>query len=194
MRKKLIEQLNHYEPFNEQEAADRTVILSELKENSRIFFRENRLAHMTASGWVLNSAHDRILMCFHNIYHSWSWLGGHADGREDLLAAAIAEVKEESGLTDVVPVTDDVFSLEVLTVDGHEKNGQYVPSHLHLNITYLLEADDSQALRAKTDENSAVAWFLPGEAAERSSEEWFKARIYAKLNRKLLQKGIISGL
>ena len=35
-------------------------------------------------------------MVYHNIYNSWSWLGGHADGETDLLAVALREVKEEA--------------------------------------------------------------------------------------------------
>ena len=54
-------------------------------------------------------------------------------------------LKEESGLARVRPVSEDIYSLEVLTVDGHEKRGAYVGSHLHLNVTYLLEADENDA-------------------------------------------------
>ena len=124
-------------------------------------------------------------MAYHNLYGSWAWLGGHADGQQDLLAAAIREVQEESGLTAVRAVTPDIFSLEILTVDGHEKHGRYVSSHLHLNVTYLLEADPAAPVRRKPDENSAVAWFGLEEAVAASSEPWFRERIYRKLNAKL---------
>ena len=82
-------------------------------------------------------------MAYHRLYDSWAWLGGHADGDRDLLAVALREVREESGLAEVHPVSEDLYSLEILTVDGHEKHGRYVSSHLHLNVTYLLEADPS---------------------------------------------------
>ena len=126
-------------------------------------------------------------MAYHKIYDSWAWLGGHADGERNLLETALREVREESGVTHVKPLSEDIFSVEVLTVDGHEKNGSYVSSHLHLNITYLLEADESDALHKKEDENCAVAWFGLEEAVEASTEEWFKKRIYRKLNEKLKQ-------
>ena len=48
---------------------------------------------------------------------------------------AVREAKEESGLARVRPVSEDIYSLEVMTVDGHEKRGAYVGSHLHLNVT-----------------------------------------------------------
>ena len=113
------------------------------------------------------------------------WLGGHADGDHDLLAVALREAQEESGLAAVRAVSPELFSVEILTVDGHEKRGHYVPSHLHLNVTYLLEADPALPIRCKPDENSRVGWFGLDEAVAASSEPWFRERIYSKLNAKL---------
>ena len=180
-----IEDIEKYVPFNEQEERDKALIMGCLERFDDIFMRENAPAHMTASAWVVNPAHDKALMAYHNIYNSWSWLGGHADGERDLLKVALREVSEESGVTRVRPVSNDIFSLEVLTVDGHVKRGKYVSSHLHLNVTYLIEADDHQMLRIKADENSGVQWFTLQGAVDASSEPWFSAHIYTKLNQKL---------
>ena len=183
----LLQQIENYIPFNEQEARDKQLIAAALRQYGDIFTRENEVLHMTVSAWAVNRSRDKVLMVYHNIYHSWSWLGGHADGEEDLLAVALREVREESSVRSVRPVTEDIFSLEVLTVDGHQKRGQYVSSHLHLNVTYLLEADDTEPLTVRETENSAVGWFPLEEAVQASSEPWFQARIYTKLNEKLRQ-------
>lgn len=185
--KNLQAQLEAYQPFNEQEAADKELILNCLKCEADLFTRENKLAHMTASAWVVNKERTKVLMAYHNIYNSWSWLGGHADGETDLLQVALKEVREESGVTNVHPVSEEIYSLESLTVDGHVKRGKYVSSHLHLNVTYLLEADEQEVLSVKADENSGVAWFALEEAVAASSEEWFREHIYKKLNAKLLK-------
>lgn len=182
---KLIHQIENYIPFNEQEEKDRNLILHSLKTEENIFTRENTLAHMTASAWVVNPARDCVLMIYHNIYNSWSWLGGHADGDHDLLRVAMKEVMEESGVKTLRPVTENIFSLECLTVDGHVKKGEYVSSHLHLNVTYLLEACEEDTLVIKQDENSGVKWFGLEEAVDASSEPWFQEHIYRKLNCKL---------
>ena len=181
----LIRQIEAYVPFNEQEARDREELLRRLKSGEELFERSNLSAHMTASAWIVNPERTQVLMAYHNIYDSWAWLGGHADGERDLLQVALKEAREESGLRDVRPVTGEIYSLEILTVDGHEKKGKYVPSHLHLNLTYLLEADPGQALHMKADENSGVKWFTPEGAIEASTETWFRERIYSKLNAKL---------
>ena len=184
-RKELISKIKKYQPFNEQEEMDKALILNWIETQENAFSRENTVAHMTASAWVVNKERSKVLMIYHNIYNSWSWLGGHADGETDLLAVAVREVKEEAGITNVRPVSDEIFSLESLTVDGHVKKGRYVSNHLHLNVTYLLEADSEEAVSVKADENSGVAWFTPGEALKKSTEPWFVEHVYGKLVKKL---------
>ena len=157
----LRQQLIAYRPWNEQEERDREELLRRLDSHEDLYTRANTAAHFTASAWVVSPDRKQVLMAYHRLYDSWAWLGGHADGDRDLLAVALREVREESGLTEVRPVSEDLYSLEILTVDGHEKHGRYVSSHLHLNVTYLLEADPSAAIRPKPDENSRVGWFSP---------------------------------
>ena len=181
----IYEQIKAYRPWNEQERQDQVLILDFLRKNSDAFYRTNLLAHMTASAWVVNPQRSKVLMVYHRLYDSWSWAGGHADGEEDLLAVALREVREETGVQRLRPVTEDIYSLEVLTVDGHEKHGKYVPSHLHLNLAYLLEAEENQPLRVCEAENSGVAWFSLTDALSASTEPWFVERIYNKLNEKL---------
>ena len=190
---RLIEEIEKYEPFNEMEERDKELILRALRREENVFSRENSLCHMTASAWISSPDRTKVLMAYHNIYDSWSWLGGHADGDTDLLRVALKEAEEESGLSKVKPLMQDIFSLEVLTVDGHMKKGKYVSSHLHLNVTYLLEADDREMVHAKEDENTGVRWFSPEDAVAASSEPWFREHIYSKLNEKLYAYRALTG-
>lgn len=242
-----------YEPFNEQEAADKPVILRALRENPACFDRAAQ-AHMACSIWVVDPSLTQTLLVYHNIYDSWSWIGGHADGEHNLAAVALRELEEETGVsgarlvpckpcsqlnaqiaeaqapttsnahatnvgrhgttssaTDSGSDTDSsatnalslagtpryantsdstaapnlIYSLEVLTVNGHEKRGVYVSSHLHLNVTYLAVADPHEPLRVKPDENSGVRWVPLDDAIALSTEPWIRARIYRKLIDKL---------
>ena len=182
---KIYQDIARYRPWNEQEQRDKAEILAFLDRNEDAFLRTNRIAHMTASAWVVNPARDKVLMIYHRIYDSWSWTGGHADGETDLLGVALRELREETGVRHVRPVSEEIYSLETVTVDGHEKRGEYVPSHLHLNVTYLLEASEEDSLQICEAENSGVRWFGLDEALAASSEPWFVERIYKKLNDKL---------
>ncbi len=181
----LLQQVLAYTPWNEQEEADKKILLSFLNSGEDILTRNNEVAHLTASAWVVSPDRSSVLMAYHNLYDSWAWLGGHADGDGDLMAVAMREVTEESGLSALRPLQDGIFSLETLCVNGHEKRGKYVSSHLHLNVTYLFEGDCAASLAIKPDENSAVAWIPVSEIAEKSTEPWFVQRIYGKLCQKV---------
>lgn len=176
--------LRAYRPWNEQEENDRSVMLEMLRAGQELFTRDNRTAHFTASSWIVDAEREHILMAYHNIYQAWAWTGGHADGEKDLLAVALREANEETGVH-ARALSPGIFSLEILTVDGHIKKGAYVPSHLHLNITYLLEADRSEPLKVKPDENEAVRWFTKEDALKNCREKWMVERVYSKLNEKL---------
>ncbi|MBQ2960063.1 MAG: NUDIX hydrolase [Oscillospiraceae bacterium] len=178
---KIRQDIEKYSPCCEQEERDKKLILDFLDNNEDAFQRSNLIAHMTASSWVVNPKRDKVLMVYHKIYDSWSWTGGHADGDTDLAAVALREVREETGVKSARLLSDEIFSLEILTVDGHEKRGEYVPSHLHMNVTYLVEADDSDSLSICEEENSDVQWFSPEAALKASTEPWFVERIYKKL-------------
>ena len=242
-----------YQPFNEQEAVDKQVILRALRDDPNCFDRSAQ-AHMACSIWVVDPTYTQTLLVYHNIYDSWSWIGGHADGERDLAAVALRELEEETGVAharlvecempttiralgakageesdtgevgkahvkksgeDAPPdksageiasentcslhgvcslrgvrgehgkVHSPIFSLEVLTVDGHEKRGRYVSSHLHLNVTYLAVADPAEPIRIKPDENSGVKWVPLEDAVTLSTEPWIRNRIYRKLIDKL---------
>ncbi len=178
------EQLQNYKPFNEQEEKDKEAMLSFLNHSENVFTRDNTIAHFSASSWLVNKDRTKVIMVYHNLYDSWAWTGGHADGDEDLLRVAVKEAEEETGLKMVTAVKPDIFSIEILTVNGHIKRDSYVSSHLHINVTYLLEADEGQDLSVKPDENSGVRWFTLEEAIAACSEPWMK-QIYRKLNEKL---------
>jgi len=173
--------IEHYRTINEQEKCDKRVILDFMNKNSDYLDRTNQVAHFTTSIWTVNKEHTKTLMVYHNIYNSWSWIGGHADGEENLSKVAMRELQEETGVKNAKLVSDDIFSLEIITVDGHIKKGIYVPSHLHLNITYLAEADEKEMLLVKEDENQAVKWWTFEEALKVSTEPWMVERVYKKL-------------
>ena len=177
--------IENYIPVNRQEEKDKQLMLQIIEREGIPLGREPE-AHFTVSAIVLNHERNQFLFVYHNIYDSWSWMGGHMDGDPDPKRVILKEVREESGLSDVSFLTDDIISLEVLTVEGHVKRGEYVYGHLHLNVTYLLEADSNAPLRIKPDENKGVRWFPLDQFTSVSNEKWFNEHIYNKLYRRIL--------
>ncbi len=187
----LKKEIEKYVPFNEQEEKDRELILEIFESEKDILTRENKKCHFTVSAWIISPDRKKVLMCYHNIYNSWAWLGGHADGDADLKKVILKEIEEESGIRNIKFLSEDIFSLEILTVNGHIKKGKYVSSHLHLNITYLLEASTNLKLSVKPDENSGLDWINTEDISVKSTEKWFVDNIYSKLIEKVKKYIII---
>ena len=149
-----VDEIRAYTPQNEQEAADQRLILEYIRLfPDNILTRDNEIAHLSSSGFVVNADGTRVLMAHHNIYRVWAWTGGHADGEGDLLSVALREAREETGVEHIRPLSPAIASLDILPVWGHVKRGKWVPSHQHLNVSYLLVADESDALQIREGEN-----------------------------------------
>ena len=183
----LKEQIENYIPYNEQEENDKEMMLKYIDKFEDVLTRENRMCHFTASNWIVNKERTKVLMIYHNIYKSWAWTGGHADGDSDLLHVALKEVEEETGLKNLKILSDGIFGIQIVTVDSHIKRGKFVPSHLHLDCCFLLEADENEVVKIKADENSGVEWIDVDKATEVTNEEKMKP-IYTKLNEKMKAK------
>lgn len=182
----MYEQLKNYQPQNEQEEKDLEAILLFIDRNPDVLVRTNLVAHLTSSAIIMNQKMDKVLFIHHNIYNSWGWVGGHNDGDPDFLNVAIKEAKEETGVTNIKPFSDDILGVDVIYVQNHMKHGAYVPDHVHLNVTYLLVADESDDLTIKPDENSGVKWFSFEEVFNHITEPRMKP-IYNKLIHRALK-------
>ena len=187
----LKENLEEFEPYNEQEEVDKKIILDYINNFDDTLTRQNKYGHFTSSAFVLNKERTKILMVYHKIYNSWAWPGGHSDGDSNLLNVAMKEAKEETGIKNVIPIFKNIYSIEIISVNGHEKREKYISSHVHLNVTYLLEADEKEKIHIKEDENSGVKWVPIDNVLDLTSETWVRDRVYAKIIEKMKKDGVI---
>jgi ADP-ribose pyrophosphatase YjhB (NUDIX family) len=177
---KWVDSIKNYIPCNEQEKSDKEIIIKAINEFDDILARDNEVIHITSSAFVVNKNRDKVLMVHHNIYNSWSWTGGHADGEENLLLVAMNELKEETGVKSISAVSKKIYSLDILPVFGHIKKGVYISSHLHISVAYLIEVDENEVLVVKPDENSDVKW-IPIDEIDLYSKEPHMKKIYEKI-------------
>ncbi len=146
-------------PFNPAEAESIAATLAFLEEHDRFWQRDNYVGHLTASAWVVNPAKSHVLLTHHRKFNCWLQVGGHVDeGDESLLAAALREAKEESGIQAIEPLQANIFD-----IGHHPINTAKEPPHVHYDIRYLLVARTMDFVVSK--ESNDLAWVPLAEVA-----------------------------
>lgn len=174
--------IKKYRPYNEQEARDKKLMLWYLQQfGGKALGRDCFSGHFTTSVFLFNKEHTKVLMCYHLIDKSWAWLGGHADGIADLKSVALREVEEESSLSCRLINDGNVAGLTVIPIGGHVKRGKFVSSHIHLDVAFVGEADETKALQIKADENSGLWWIKIDELEQKIEDKWKMENAYRKL-------------
>ncbi|HEY5228121.1 MAG TPA: NUDIX hydrolase [Opitutaceae bacterium] len=109
--------------------------------------------HLTGSAWVVSADRRQTLLTHHRKLGKWLQLGGHADGDPDLLAVALREAREESGLTRIAAVSRSLFDVDrhLIPARGSE------PAHWHHDLRFMIEADPSELL-VISSESKDLAW------------------------------------
>lgn len=166
---KTTQMIKSYVPKNEQEEKDKQYFI-DCESKEQILTRDNERSHLTSSSFIINKERTKVLCIYHNLYNSWTFVGGHADGDDDMLYVAKKETEEETSLKKFKVIYDKPISLESIPIAGHVKRGKYVPAHVHLNVTYLFEADEKENIHIKADENSNIAWLTFDELLRKSTE------------------------
>ena len=128
----------------------------ELHRLTRPFDEDADPVHVTASAVVVGPR--GVLLHRHKRLGIWIQPGGHVEPNEPLLAAALRETAEETGLA-AQPVDDSPVHIDVHAAPkGHE----------HLDVRFLLRADGDP--NPALGESPDVAWFGWDEAAAVSDD------------------------
>ena len=147
-----------YQPQDPFEVADLDYIRDAIKHYGDALYQRHPHMHYSASAMIFNQTMTKTVMIYHKLYDSWGWVGGHMDGMTDFEMVAIKEATEETGLSDLKLLSDKPISIEVLPVWFHMKKGAAISSHLHLNVSYILIANEDEPLLANDIETDGVRW------------------------------------
>lgn len=182
------EEIENYIPFDEQEEKDKEQFLGFINSFDDVLTRKNIFGHFSSSAFVVNKERTKMLVVYHIINDGWIYPGGHADGENDLLSVAVREVEEETGLKTKV-LDNSIFGLQSAPVKGHIKRGKYVSAHLHFEIIYLMEADDTIPLIYREDESKGAKWVSFEKASDETICDFIRP-IHKKLIKKLKSNNI----
>jgi 8-oxo-dGTP pyrophosphatase MutT (NUDIX family) len=146
--------LEHGElPLSSEEALAVEETISFVGAHPDCLLRTCLEGHLTGSAWIVSADRRRTLLTHHDKLGKWLQLGGHADGDPDLLAVALREAREESGLSRLEVVAERPFD-----VDRHWIGGRGAePGHWHHDIRFMIEADPSEPLTISS-ESRDLSW------------------------------------
>lgn len=122
--------------------------------------------HLTGSAWIVSPDRKRTLLTHHRKLDKWLQLGGHADGDADLLAVALREAREESGLTRLRVLDTAIFDVDRHWIPPRKAEA----GHYHHDLRFLLEADPDEPL-VVSSESRDLAWVEIGRVAALNNEE-----------------------
>ena len=143
------------------EAATAADMIGFVENHDDCLLRSCRPGHLTGSAWIVSPDRRRTLLTHHHKLDKWLQLGGHADGDGDLLAVALREAREESGLGSVVALSAAVFDVDRHWIPPRQTDA----GHFHYDLRFIFSADPDEPLLVSS-ESKDLAWVdLAGVAA-----------------------------
>ena len=174
-RKHLIEELNTYKAYTEEEKAYQLRILNLLAQERDCFHRHLLQGHITGSAWIINPLGSQVLLLHHRKLDKWLQPGGHADGEENVLQVAEREAREETGLSSIRVLKNGFFDLDIHSIPARKDE----PEHFHYDIRYLFTASPEEPLQ-QNRESKGLAWLPLSEVLERTGHNSSISRMVDK--------------
>ncbi len=147
-----------------------------LLQSPRCFFRDHLPGHITASAWIADENKTHALLVHHSKLDKWLQPGGHADGDENILQVAIQEVNEETGLTNLIHLTNGVFDIDIHPIPERKD----FPQHLHYDIRFAFIAARRTELKI-SDESNDLKWISLEDVAALTQQNVSILRMIKKL-------------
>lgn len=158
--------LHAYRPYDRNERDMYETLIRFVKTENDCFDRSLQHGHVTGSAWLVDYNRTKVLLTHHRKLDRWLQLGGHADGDADILRVALREAREESGISDIRPLSEDIFDVDVHPIPARDAE----PRHLHYDVRFLFEADASSPL-VVSSESKDLAWVSLSELTQLTTEQ-----------------------
>ena len=152
-RQSLLNLLDQHRPFDDNEQQMLAATTNFVKANSDCFERTLTVGHITGSAWIIDEAHENVLLMHHRKLNRWFQPGGHADGESDILKVALKEAQEETGLIDIQIVSNQIFDIDIHLIPQNTNEA----AHYHYDIRFLFVANINSALQINAEANN-LSW------------------------------------
>ena len=166
--------LERYTPLSAHEQQTKVRMLAFLDTYADCFERTLAIGHFTASSWLLNKDETHALLMHHAKLGMWVQLGGHCDGNKDVLEVAIKEAQEESGIQNIVPLSQEIFDIDIHLIPAKQSQttqaafklgmkakgltqGFHDQEHYHYDVRFLLHVTGDKDI-IKNRESKELRW------------------------------------
>ncbi len=173
-RESLLELLRRYGKRHPGEEDRTNQFIDFVERNSDCFERSLQEGHVTGSAWIVDLSEKNTLLTHHRKLNIWLQPGGHADGNHDVMAVALQEGLEETGLSELEAVTPEILDLDIHGIPARKDE----PSHFHYDVRFLLRQCGSDEY-VVSEESHDLAW-VPMEKLEDYTVEWSMRRMRRK--------------
>lgn len=171
--------LQQYEPQDSDEQRYKGLMIAFIRENEDCFERSLTIGHLTGSAWLLNNDGTQALLMHHYKLDRWLQLGGHCDGNPDILAVAVKEAQEESGIMSIAPISSSIFDIDVHLIPA----AKGIAEHYHYDVRFLLQVQGDETV-VQNNESKELRWIPKNRSAVptdqrsvvRMFEKWVKER------------------
>jgi 8-oxo-dGTP pyrophosphatase MutT (NUDIX family) len=167
MRDALLREIVSYTPEDAAEGYGRDAMLDLLTLQDFASRNHFKPGHITASGFIVDAGGARVLLHHHRRLNRWLQMGGHLEPGETPTAAALREAREESGLSDLFFLRDEIFDLDVHEIPAFGTE----PGHRHFDLRYLLSTNQPDRIAIDPNESLSLAWFSLDDAVVAMDEE-----------------------
>jgi 8-oxo-dGTP pyrophosphatase MutT (NUDIX family) len=165
----LVDLLARHVPADAKEREDLERMRAFAAELGSPFSRSQAHAHFTGSAVVVDPAGQRVALVHHAKLKRWLQPGGHADEADGGLmeATALREAREETGCqVRLHPAAPRPLDVDIHRIPARKDE----PEHLHLDVRYLIVADNPEALAHDPNESFGAQWLSWRDALERADE------------------------
>jgi len=164
-RQHLLSALGRYRRLWPQELTTIDRMMEFIGREPGCFDRSTVEGHVTGSAWLVGPDSRQVLLNHHRKLDKWLHVGGHADGNGNVLEVALTEAREESGIADVVPLTAEIFDLDIHPIPARGTD----PEHLHFDVRYVCRALHMD--HVVSSESNDLAWVHVSEIHPYTTEE-----------------------
>lgn len=179
------QKLANYQPETATEKVDLERLFALVNNNINCFHRDNyQPGHITGSAWIVSHQRDHVLLTHHLKLGLWLQLGGHSDGHPNTFEVALREAQEESGLTSIKPLSEEIFDISIHTIPARGDNiKDWQPEHEHFDVRFLFEADQNEPFARQEEESLDLRWIPLEEVTKYNQQEAFFNMVRKTLKR-----------